>query len=143
LDAKSREWTIRLSAGDLARIREECGIPLGKLLTHPELVADIMLCDVETASHLFWVCCERQANEQGVSKLDFLNAIEGPQIEKGTEAVLRSVIDFFPRSRIAEKAKERLTQFLEKMDQAWIEATEKTPVEVEVKPPAETSTPSE
>lgn len=117
-DAKGRQFNIRLTVDKLAQVREQCGIPLARLFNDPQTLADVMFCDPETAADVFWRCIDRETScvMRDMTREEFFSGIDGPTIEKATEALLSAVVDFFPRSKIAKKLQGKLTTIFEAMD---------------------------
>lgn len=119
VDAKNREWKLSLTVGKLKSIRESSGIDLGKLLKNPEIFAEAMFAEPEEIGRLLWACCSEEG--AGIGESAFLEGIDGPTIERATEALLRAVVDFFPRSKIATILQGKIGAIFEGMDRAMAE----------------------
>ena len=98
-DRELRRWAIdvdgfaiqrvrRLLDYDLLKILEDEGKQLLALRDDPALLVDIVYCLVKP-----------QADEAGVSDVDFGRGMKGDCLDDAWEAVLGEIIDFFPNGR--------------------------------------------
>lgn len=124
-DNKGRAWEVRLTLGLLTEVREQAGVKLGEVLRTEQGLADFVFGDVETLGKVLWVLCREQAERQGVTPEDFAHGFGGDTIEKAVEAVLGSVADFFPRSKIGAAIRKNLALVLAKADERGVAALEK------------------
>lgn len=114
-----REFTVRITVGKLAEVREETGIDLGKALASEGALADLMFGDPGRLVSVLYALCDDAAN---VTPEDFAHYFDGPTLERGTEALLTAVADFFPRSKVGKAIREDLAAVLAAMDDAAIAA---------------------
>lgn len=109
-DAKKNSWTINLTIGLLNRVLENNQVDLAPDNNDASPILGLLfqrnkLCDVA------WTCCKAQADEKGVTRDDFLDAIDGNVIMKCWEALV-DAIAFFIQSRS------------QKLAEAFLEAVE-------------------
>lgn len=99
-DNQGREWLVPVSVVSIERAKETSGVNI---------------CDVargELYDRLDWDChlvarilvglCKPQLADRQVSEADFCEALQGEPIEAGRQAILKGLIDFFPR-RLRER----------------------------------------
>lgn len=125
VDCKGRSWQVRLTLGLLTEVREQAGVKLGEVLRTEQGLADFVFGDVEQLGRVLWCCCREQAEAAGVAPEEFTRGFDGPTLEAATEAVLGSVADFFPRSKIAAAIKTNLALVLARADERGVAALEK------------------
>lgn len=95
-DLVGREWTIRLDAPLVKRVKEICGIMLTDLRSDPflKLSSDpILLVDV------LWLLCEDQAKQRAITDQEFGKSISDEQIDSAASALVVAVANFCPTSR--------------------------------------------
>lgn len=118
-DAEGREWSIKITVGDLKPLRE-MGLDLNKLTTSGERLGDLLFGDPENLVNVLFHLCHKQADERGITPEAFALAIDGSTLEQAGEAMLEGAIDFFPRSRVAREWKGRMKTMLATMDEAIV-----------------------
>lgn len=105
-DNKGREWLATVTVASIERAKETSGVNI---------------CDVargELYDRLDWDChlvvrillglCKPQLAERGVSEEDFVDSLQGDPIEDGRQAILRGLIDFFPK-RLRDRVRAMMT----------------------------------
>lgn len=96
-DTPGREWIIKITFGELRRIRDELSFDLTKILDGGEesqrITDPILLVDI------IYLLIEAKANERSVTPEDFGRSLDGETLEKATEAMTGALIDFFPPAR--------------------------------------------
>ena len=103
-DIQGRVWTFSITVGTMKRVRALCGVDLYKVIEiDPDnkekgllerLAEDpVLLVDV------LYSVCKPQADELGVSDVEFGDAMAGDAIENATNALLDELVDFFPEAR--------------------------------------------
>jgi hypothetical protein len=117
-DKLDREWVIDLTAGDLRRVRVAASVELGKLLTQPDKLADVLFGDREKFGQVLWVLCGSQAEKLFVTEDTFADGLDAPAISLAAVAVLAAVADFTQPPKTAEATKEALRGLMEKADGA-------------------------
>lgn len=95
-DADGQEWTVCISTPDLKRVRKVLGIDLLKLggevfkrlLDETELLVDVVS-----------VLLTPDIEKRGLDAEGFARKLRGDALDGATQAVLESLIDFFPKGR--------------------------------------------
>lgn len=124
-DALGREWRVRITAGQLGRVRREAGVALGDLMRDPAALGEFLYADPETLGRIVWLLVADQADARGVTPEQFADAFDGSTLQESTDAVLGAVADFFPRSPVAAQMRRGLAAMLTAMDLASVAAMER------------------
>lgn len=107
-DSTGREWVISITVDTVKRVRASCDVDLlgalggdvlQRLITDP-----VLLCDV------IYTCCEREANDRGITDVQFGEALAGDVIDHATTALLEALADFFPagKRQVLQKALQKI-----------------------------------
>lgn len=95
IDAKAREWDIKLTIGACKRIKQEFDFDIFK--SDGESNAFLTLSgNYYLLIDVLWILCESQAKERGVSVEDFVEAFTGDAIDSCLEGVAIAYSDFIP-----------------------------------------------
>jgi len=121
-DNAGRTWTIAVNTATIKRCRDLLDIDLlsilddkadllGRLVTDPVLLCDVIYC-----------LCESEVEAKGIGDEDFGSAMAGDAIEHATNAFLEALSDFFPgrKRRVIQKALQKLKE----LETAGIEMAE-------------------
>lgn len=114
-----KEWAVAITIGHLKPLRETCGFEPAKAIADPAQLSALML-DGERLVQILYVLCEDQIQKAGLTPEAFGMGFDGPAIEKAVEALLGGIVDFFPRSRVAARAREHLMTSFGRMDEMAI-----------------------
>lgn len=103
-DNSGREWKVSITVEAVKRVRTLCGINLldvikidddkvtadllDQLATDPVLLVDVIFC-----------ICRPQAEEIGVSDIEFGESMVGDTVEAATTALMEELINFFPEAK--------------------------------------------
>jgi len=98
-DQFNRSWSIRVTLNTVATVNEKCGVKLTELFENKSELLKSLLNDLEKFAGVIWTICETQAAAVGVTKEQFYDGLLGDSIEKAIDALLETVIDFFPDAR--------------------------------------------
>jgi hypothetical protein len=90
-DTHGKEWLVKLDGPKIRDVRKACDVDLGsldgeafsRLDRDPVLLVDVL-----------WILCRGQNN--GVTDVEFGEALVGDPIEAATTALIDAVTDFFP-----------------------------------------------
>jgi len=98
IDEQGRTWGVHVDIEAIRKVRAKLGYDLTKAMDSKDnlqsLVDDVvMLVDV------LHVICLEQCEHLGVTAEDFAKALYGDAISRATEALMESIIDFFPQGR--------------------------------------------
>jgi hypothetical protein len=105
-DSKGREWLVPVSVVAIERAKETSGVNICDV-ARGELY-DRMDTDCHLVARILLGLCRPQLTERGVSEADFFDSLQGEPIEAGRQAILRGLIDFFPR-RLRDRVRAMMT----------------------------------
>ena len=139
IDMAGREWVLRLTVGSLRDVRERAGVDLKGALQSPERIVDLIFGDVERTLEMLWALVEGQAGARGVDAAAFAAGLDGAALEAALEALVEALVDFFPRSRVAQVMRTHLRATLARMDEAAVGAMQKAMAEATQSEPSTSS----
>lgn len=95
-DAIGREWVVDVNVATARAVRDILKVDLfslfekeaGRLFADPCLTVDVL-----------YVLCRKQCDDRKVTDVEFGSGMSGDALLEGTNALIESVIDFFPSSR--------------------------------------------
>ena len=90
-DTNGHEWLVKLDGPKIREVRQACNVDLGAL---DGSVFDRLDRDPVLLVDVLWVLCRGQAN--GITDVQFGEALVGDPIEAATKALVDAVTDFFP-----------------------------------------------
>ena len=116
VDTNQRQWQVRISVETVRRVRDLCDVDLlaaleGDLLSR--LATDPLL-----LGRVVYAVCRPQAERDGVSEGDFLDALAGDAIAEATRALLEALADFSRSPQERATLKTVISKLLETMEQA-------------------------
>lgn len=99
-DSQGREWQLKLTPPEIARLRDASGIDVYKIID-----GSIRLDDIDQVCRLVWSSIESQAKAAGVIRSDFEDQFDSEVIENFTTALIAESVRFFPSAlrTLAEK----------------------------------------
>jgi hypothetical protein len=98
-DTGQRTWNLKIGLASARQVREATGGRVDFLAgakTGGHDVFRVLSQDLELLGQVLWILCESQAEEAGVSELQFVEAFDMTTLEGATTALMEAVIDFFP-----------------------------------------------
>lgn len=115
-DNKDRTWDVAVNVGTAKRARDVLNVDLFKLYGDE---AGRVFGDPILLVNLLYVLCEPQCKANGISDVEFGEAMVGDAIEDGANALMESVADFFPSSKrqVLQKIKAKGEEVSAKMVQ--------------------------
>lgn len=119
-DAQGREWVIKIDLGAMLDVQDRTGLDLPQLMRSDDNIARVIFGDVTATARALWVLCDKQAKELGLSEREFMRLFDGPTLQEATKALLVSVANFSPRSRIGAAMATTTTEILDAMDREAI-----------------------
>jgi len=123
-DGAGVEWRVSVTVGSLGKVKADADVDLGSLFKTEKAAADLLFTDPGALVRVLWVLCEDQATKAGVTPEKFAFLFDGPTLEGAAEALIGAMIDFFPRSRVAQAMKAGLARGLTAMDEKLTAAVE-------------------
>lgn len=98
-DALAREWTVRVTVGQVDRVRERTQVDLGTLIDGDMSALEALLRDPVKFARVLYALLERDATAKGVSAEDLLDALDGDAAEAAAEAFWGALVSFCPSRR--------------------------------------------
>lgn len=129
-DSTGFEWDLRLNRGVLPDLKR-AGIDLDRATKEADWLGEILFGDVNVLAEGLWILLAEQAQRAGITRDQFDRRLDVETFDRGGQALLDEVIDFFHRGR-AKQIKARLPQMLaaiegkveEAADQVLAQATQ-------------------
>jgi len=117
-DPTGREWEVRLTAGDLKRIKKTAGVDLRDALKPGDNGFTQTLDDPEKFLELIWALCGRQAQ---IPRDEFECIFDRDTTVAAVAAIWESVWDFFRGARAGPEARATLLAAVDKVETATAE----------------------
>lgn len=136
-DAEGRKWRLRITMGDLARLKA-AGLDVTKSVDDPKALQAITN-DFEIYGRVLWELCEAQALAANVTPEAFAAGFDGPTLFAAGGAIEEALWDFSRPPQVAKKfAQVRGTA----MDRLLGEAVEKLDRMMTGSPPSAGNSPA-
>lgn len=117
-DVGGQEWDLAgLKLSQLTHIREITGIDFGKILATPGNLIEIFNDPIQLAS-IIWIICEKQAKERSITVEQFGDLFDHTTVKPMCDALLASVLNFFPMSQTAQALRNGFQEVMNNADQA-------------------------
>ena len=96
-DTTGRVWRLRITVGDVKRIREQTGFDVNKfgdaeetlkLVENHLLIAEILV-----------VVCQDQMATDGITQDQFEDALDGDVLETAADQLIHALVDWLPKSK--------------------------------------------
>lgn len=119
-DTQGRVWNIAIGLATARRLRDQTDGRIDFVeqarTGQGKEIFETLAGDMELLGQVAWLLCEVQAEESGISELNFAEAFDMDVLDKFQTALIRAAIDFFPsRSReVLKKALQLAEQIAEK-----------------------------
>jgi hypothetical protein len=94
-DKKGQEWPVEVTGNTIKRVRTYLKVELLSIVEGKELL-NRMISDPEFLVDLIYVVCKPEADARGVSDYEFGELLVGESIMHATNALMESLIGFFP-----------------------------------------------
>jgi len=118
-DLKNNTWQVEVTAATLKRVKGLAGVDLSTLVGNGWGEFAKLTGDVIAFIEVMYATVKPQADAQGVTEEQFLEAHAGDVIQQAAFALQESIIDFFPDSRqreiqrtVMQKHRQVLTEIL-------------------------------
>jgi hypothetical protein len=110
-DTAGRTWEITINVATVRRVRGSClKLDLMKLVDDGAKGLTDLLNDIVAFVDLLYVLCQPQADQLGVTDIQFGESMGGDSLDQAADAFMKEFIDFFPQ----KKARENLHQLMSK-----------------------------
>jgi hypothetical protein len=101
VDELGKRWVINIRVSAIERVRGECAVDLMRLLTEQEY-SKAMMEDVAKQAAIITAVCRPQLDAEKMSDEQFKDLLHGQHLEDAMDALVRSIIDFFPNRQQAK-----------------------------------------
>lgn len=107
-DTEGTEWLVKIDVATIKRVRDTADVDLLSIGENPTLHAQLQN-DPIFLVDLLYVVCRPQADERGITDVQFGERMAGDAIDAAVEAFLVELVNFFPKVKRAplEKAVEK------------------------------------
>lgn len=116
-DRLNREWDLTLTIGTLTRVRNACGVELGKLLTDEKSLVSLMYEDPERLGIVLYTIVESQATKANVNGESFADGFDGATLTTAREALMSAVANFTQPPKTCEQVVKSLKAVMESKDE--------------------------
>jgi hypothetical protein len=116
-DREGNEWDLELNVGIVEDIHKVTGVQLDDILQKPEELAEFFQKSPGKLVGMLWVICEPQAVKRGIDASTFGRLFYRDVTDAAVNALLASIVTFYPRTSAGNVLRKKLPQILAKMDQ--------------------------
>lgn len=96
-DEKNRKWDVTISGLELKKVKSRLDINLMSVLEDDFALLKEISTDIVLMGSILWVCCEAQADKEGIDEDEFFTGLLGDSIVDAQTALFEAIADFFPR----------------------------------------------
>jgi Translation elongation factors (GTPases) len=93
IDKQQREWIVEFTIADLKKINARFEI---NFIGNLEFELRRLMSDPIFLANVLYTVCEKQAKESGVDDESFGRALAGDSLQKGRDALMEAITNFFP-----------------------------------------------
>lgn len=115
-DGTGREWILELSVGLIKKIKKDTGVDFDLFIKDAKRMASIITEEPHKLVECLWVMCEGQATAMSVSPEEFGRLFTRKIIDPAANALLMSVVLFYPRASAGRILAGKMPELLAKMD---------------------------
>lgn len=109
-------WDLRLNVGLIEDIKEKTEVDLDLLIQKPEEFSQLLMVQPRKLVELLWVICEEQAVKQSITPKEFGRMFDRDTLDSAGNALIESILDFYPRSSAGRAIRKNLPRILKQMD---------------------------
>lgn len=124
-DNKGRIWVINVNVATIKQVRSITGVDLLKVLEPENKLLEqlqndpVLLCDV------LYAVCKVQADDLGLTDVEFLTAMAGDAIEHATTCVINGIVSFIASPKQREVLRRAIEADRKLRDKSWDLVTSK------------------
>ena len=124
-DSTGHEWRLpAISTGLIDDMKEQIDVDFDVVLIDHVRFMELLF-NVRTIGKVLWFLLEKQAEALTLTPRDFAYRIDGPTAEAASTALMESLADFSPRSKVGQWLKTSLRAITDHVDCLVVEALEK------------------
>jgi hypothetical protein len=125
-DKESMEWYIDLNVGLIEDLKEATSIDLDEILTKPENIATFLFAEPKKLVGALYVLCRVQCEQNDISPKQFGYRFDRDALDRASNALIESMLTFYPRASAGRVLVEELPALLKKMDEKIGEQAKKS-----------------
>jgi hypothetical protein len=110
-------WDLSLNVGLIEDIKEKSGVDLDLLIQKPEEFSQLLMVQPKKLVELLWCICEEQALKQSIDPRTFGRMFNREVLDSAGNALIESILDFYPRSSAGRAIRNNLPRILKQMDE--------------------------
>jgi hypothetical protein len=110
------EWNLSLNVGLIEDIKEKSGVDLDLLIQKPEEFSQLLMVQPKKLVELLWCICEEQAKRHEIDPRTFVRIFDIEVLDSAGNALIESILDFYPRSSAGRAIRNNLPRILKQMD---------------------------
>ena len=120
-DKIGESWELELNVGLIEDVKEITGVDFDKVLNEPENIATLLFAQPKKLVEVLWVMCKEQADKRNIEPKAFGYRFDRESIDLAANALIGSIISFYPRGLAGRILADQLPEIIEKMDRKIVE----------------------
>lgn len=116
-DKKGTEWNLELSVGLIKQIYKDTGMDLDLIVKDAKKLSAIVAEEPKKLAEILWVMCAEQATAENITPEDFGRRLVRDVIDTASNALIKSIILFYPRGSAGQVLAGKLPEILRRMDE--------------------------
>lgn len=124
VDVKGEGWPLVISVAHVEDVEAATGVNLEAAVLDIEVLTRDVFGSPRKFAAVLWHLVRAEAEGRGLDARGFKERLDGPTIERATEAMLEAVVDFSHRSKAAAAIKGRLREGLDRVDETALRRIE-------------------
>lgn len=117
LDNREEVWKLQLNVGLIEDIKDQAEVDLDEVVKDSNKLADIITKEPKKLVAILYVMCEDQITQRGMTPKDFGHRFDRLTLDNASNALIESIVLFYPRGSAGRILAEKMPQILAKMDQ--------------------------
>ena len=123
-DPTGRAWPVNLTVGHLAPLKDLAGFDLNQATRDADSFAKLWDLSPAQLVEALYLVCAPAVERAGLTPEGWAHLFDAPTWGRAYEAFVEAVMDFFPRSKVAEARRESLKRVMEAADRKMIREVE-------------------
>lgn len=116
-DKTGAEWSINLDVGLIEDIKEATGIDFDALIQEPKKLSEMLFTSPRKVVEVLWSCCTREPGKgEDITPREFARRFDREILDLAINALLESIMLFYPRTSVGKVIRENLPQMIQEMD---------------------------
>lgn len=115
-DSYAVEWQMPINVGVIEDIEEQAKVKLDQMIENPKEFANILIMKPGSLVAVFYVICEDQIKERGLTERQFAKLFDRDTLDRATNALIEAMVTFSLRSSAGQTIRENLPRILNELD---------------------------